>query len=176
MVPIDRLSLAPQGAFGPLRPPSKAKIPLWMAINLKLKKKCHIVPPEWLTVGVFQTSLPYASFSLTVRNGKKEHLQDRLAQEVAKPDAFSELPFRFTEISKVLLDVASDDLENPDQVRSLLKDLREARQAKSREGLKHLDHSELGLTGLASMEINEIRPFFVQSMSILTKLARTSET
>ena len=76
---------------------------------------------------------------------RKEHLQDRLAQEVAKPDAFSELPFRFTEISKVLLDVASDDLENPDQVRSLLKDLREARQAKSREGLKHLDHSELGV-------------------------------
>ena len=76
-----------------------------------------------------------------------EHLQDRLAQEVAKPDAFSDLPFRFSEISKVLLDVASDDLENPDQLHSLLKDLQEARQAKSREGLKHLDHSELGVRG-----------------------------
>lgn len=41
---------------------------------------------------------------------------------------------------------ASDDLENPDQLRTLLKDLREARQAKSREGLKHLDHSELGVS------------------------------
>lgn len=142
------------GAYGPLRPPSKAKIPLWMAVNLKLKKKCHIIPPQWLSV---------------------EHLQDRLAQEVANPDAFSDLPFRFTEISKVLLDVASDDLENPDQIRTLLKDLREARQAKSREGLRHLDHSELGLTGLTSMEINEIRPFFVQSMSLLTKLARNTE-
>ncbi|TEB35723.1 Psf2-domain-containing protein [Coprinellus micaceus] len=143
------------GAYGPLRPPSKAKLPLWMAVNLKLKKKCHIIAPDWLNV---------------------EHLQDRLAQEVAKPDAFSDLPFRFSEISKVLLDVASDDLENPDQLRSLLKDLREARQAKSREGLKHLDHSELGLTGLSSMEINEIRPFFVQSMNVLTKIARSSET
>lgn len=40
---------------------------------------------------------------------------------------------------------ASDDLENPDKLRSLLKDLREARQAKSRDGLKTLDHSELSV-------------------------------
>jgi len=86
---------------------------------------------------------------------------------------------------------ASDDLENPDKLRSVLKDLREARQAKSRDGLKTLDHSELSvscfitykincinlyhihqLPNLCSMEINEIRPFFVQSMSILTQLVR----
>ena len=42
---------------------------------------------------------------------------------------------------------ASDDLENPDQIRSLLKDLREARQAKSREGLRHIDHSDLSVRG-----------------------------
>lgn len=52
------------------------------------------------------------------------------------------------EISKILLDVASDDLEQPDKLRSLLKDLREARQAKSREGLKQLDHSELSVYSL----------------------------
>ena len=40
---------------------------------------------------------------------------------------------------------ASDDLENPVKLHSLLKDLREARQAKSREGLKQLDHSELSV-------------------------------
>ena len=93
---------------------------------------------------------------------------------------------------------ASDDLENPEKLRSLLKDLREARQAKSRDGLKTLDHSELSvscyfyfillnqdktisyyiyhihqqLPNLCSMEINEIRPFFVQSMSVLTQLVR----
>lgn len=42
-----------QGAYGPLRPPNKSKIPLWMAVNLKLKKKCHIVAPDWLNVGMF---------------------------------------------------------------------------------------------------------------------------
>ena len=50
---LDRrpLNQGHQGAYGPLRPPNKAKIPLWMAINLKMKKKCHIVPPDWLSVG-----------------------------------------------------------------------------------------------------------------------------
>ncbi|KAF9464882.1 hypothetical protein BDZ94DRAFT_1281778 [Collybia nuda] len=136
------------GAYGPLRPPNKAKVPLWMAFNLKLKKKCHIVAPDWLNV---------------------EYLQGKLSLETTKPE-FSSLPFRFAEISKVLLDVASDDLENPDRLRSLLKDLREARQAKSRDGLKTLDHSELSLPNLCSMEINEIRPFFVQSMSLMSQL------
>ncbi|KAF8914196.1 hypothetical protein CPB84DRAFT_1758664 [Gymnopilus junonius] len=138
------------GAYGPFRPPNKAKIPLWMAVNLKLKKKCHIVAPAWLNA---------------------DYLQERLTEETLQL-SFSKLPFRFTEISKVILDVASDDLENPDKIRSLLKDLREARQAKSREGLKTLDHSELSLPNLCSMEINEIRPYFVQSMSILTQLVR----
>ncbi|KAG6903416.1 hypothetical protein C0995_005439 [Termitomyces sp. Mi166 len=139
-----------QGAYGPLRPPQKATVPIWMAVNLKAKKRCHIVAPPWLNV---------------------DFLQDRLNKETSQR-GFSDLPFRFVEISKVLLDVASDDLESPDKLRYLLKDLREARQAKSREGLQTLDHSELSLPNLCSMEINEIRPFFVQSMHLLTQLVR----
>jgi len=121
-----------------------------MATNLKLKKKCHIVPPEWLSV---------------------DFLQERLTRETSRPE-FSKLPFRFAEIAKVILDVASDDVQNADKIKSLLKDLREARQAKSRDGLQKLDHSELSLPNLCSMEINEIRPFFIQSMGILTQLVR----
>jgi hypothetical protein len=34
-----------------------------------------------------------------------EHLQDRLNREISVQDEFSNLPFRFAEISKVLLDV-----------------------------------------------------------------------
>ncbi|KAE9395032.1 Psf2-domain-containing protein [Gymnopus androsaceus JB14] len=138
------------GAFGPLRPPLKAQIPLWMAINLKLKKKCHIVAPEWLSI---------------------EFLQSRLDEELSEP-GFSQLPFRYAEVSKVLLDVAADDIQDTDKVRSLLKDLKEARQAKSREGLDQLNRGELSLSNLCSMEINEIRPFFVHAMGILTHLHR----
>lgn len=47
---------------------------------------------------------------------------------------------------------ASDNVQNPDKVRSLLKDLREARQAKSREGLAKLDHSELSVRTTLSIQ------------------------
>ncbi|KAI0692663.1 hypothetical protein BC835DRAFT_1356407 [Cytidiella melzeri] len=152
LVAMERTAFI-SGAYGPLRPPHQCKVPIWMATNLKLKKKCHIVPPDWLNT---------------------EYLQDRLYHETSKVD-FSEMPFRFAEIAKVLLDVASDDFHNPDKIQSLLKDIREARQAKSREGLSRLDHSELGLTNLCAMEINEIRPFFVRAMGVLTQLVKDPE-
>ncbi|KAI0033755.1 hypothetical protein K488DRAFT_84600 [Vararia minispora EC-137] len=139
------------GAYGPLRPPNKAKVPLWMAMNLKLKKKCHIVAPDWLSV---------------------EYLQDKLLQET-NAEGFSALPLRFAEMSKVLLDVAAEDIPNSDKVRSLLKDIREVRQAKSRDGLKKIDHIELSLANLCAMEINEIRPFYTRAMDVLTHLARS---
>jgi GINS complex subunit 2 len=157
------------GAYGPLVPMRRCQVPLWMAINLKLKRKCRIIAPDWLTVG---TCASQRSSYLDLRTRSIEVLQAHLARETTQPE-FSDLPFRFSEVSKLLLDVASDDLENPDKIRSLLKDLREARQAKSREGLDKLDHNELTLLNLCSMEINEIRPFFVRSMDILAKLQPT---
>ncbi|KAJ7930057.1 Psf2-domain-containing protein [Mycena leptocephala] len=129
------------GAYGPLRPPHRTRIPIWMALNLKQKKKCHIVAPEWLTV---------------------EYLQDKITQETTQAE-FTKLPFRFAEISRVLLDGTR-------QLRTLLQDLREARQAKARAGLESLEHSTLGLSNLSAMEINEIRPFFIQAMAVLGQL------
>ena len=38
------------------------------------------------------------------------------------------------------------DLEDPEKIRSLLKDLREARQAKSRQGLQLLNHNALSVS------------------------------
>jgi hypothetical protein len=54
----------------------------------------------------------------------------------------SSLPPTFDEMASIS---ASDDVQNPDKIRSLLKDLREARQAKSRDGLEKLNHNELSV-------------------------------
>ncbi|KAI0747297.1 hypothetical protein BC629DRAFT_1561033 [Irpex lacteus] len=138
LVAMERTAFI-SGAYGPLRPPQKCKVPIWMATNLKMKKKCHIVPPHWLNV---------------------EYLQERLSRETSHPE-FSEMPFRFAEIAKVMLDVASDDFQNPDKIRSLRS--------------LALDHSELSLPNLCAMEINEIRPFFVRGMGVLTQLVKDPE-
>ncbi|KLO16352.1 Psf2-domain-containing protein [Schizopora paradoxa] len=141
------------GIYGPFTGGRLVKVPLWMAVNLKLKKKCNVVPPVWLNL---------------------EYLQDKLSEETSRP-VFSDLPFRYAEISKVLLDIASDDLDQPDKLRSVLKDLREARQAKTREGLRAIDQNALSLPNLSAMEINEARPFFVGAMGILSQLTATTD-
>lgn len=38
---------------------------------------------------------------------------------------------------------APDNFQNPEKIRSVLKDIREARQAKTRQGLTKIDHSDV---------------------------------
>lgn len=80
------------------------------------------------------------------------------------------MPFRYAEVAKVLLDIASDDIMEPDKIRILLKDIREARQAKSRQLLLALDAPYTTTENLCSMEICEMRLFFSSAMGIISKL------
>lgn len=74
------------------------------------------------------------------------------------------LPFHWIEVGNMLLDAASDDLMDPDQIRRLLKDLREVRMSKMRSGVDVLDAAATGgggvaLTGVGAMELGEERGF-----------------
>jgi GINS complex subunit 2 len=82
-----------------------------MAVNLKLKKKCHIVAPEWLNVGMFffDNSFFFRIFSIAFPlihfcYCYTDYLQARLTLETSER-AYSKLPFRFAEVAKVILDV-----------------------------------------------------------------------
>lgn len=80
-----------------------ATVPLWIAVNLKLKKKCDIVPPTWLSVGAYIYYFRFAAVS----HAASENLQAKLASE-SDPNSkldFSWFPFCYAEIAKVLLDV-----------------------------------------------------------------------
>jgi len=74
-----------------------------------------------------------------------EYLEGILKEEQTS-DEFSDLPRDYLEVSKVLFEIASDDLNNPDKLRLLLKDIREARQSKIREGLGALNSVHLGVS------------------------------
>ncbi|TIA87244.1 hypothetical protein E3P99_03279 [Wallemia hederae] len=136
------------GIWGPFRPPAKAKVPLWLALDLKRRKRCAVVPPEWLTV---------------------DHLQEKLKDETSDGQ-YADLPFRYLEISKAIIEVAGDDLDNAAVIRSLLMDIRQARQTKSREGVLKMNDTGMAMTGISQLEINELRPFFVQSFGVMRKL------
>jgi GINS complex subunit 2 len=74
-----------------------------MAVNLKLKKKCRIVAPDWLNVGPPSNFFWCHSYALT-RRERVEFLQECLSFETSNAK-FSHLPFRFAEVAKVVLDV-----------------------------------------------------------------------
>lgn len=132
----------------------RVDIPLWIALILKSRNKCHIIPPDWLKVS---------------------YLKGKYDEEVKIPTKFSNLPMNWLEISKILLAKASDDLEDPShQLRSIIQDLREIRLVKSRKGLKELNESNMQLNGLSLMEINEMRPFVLTVMNKLRKLHDTT--
>lgn len=75
------------------------------------------------------------------------------------------LPYHWVDLATILLDVASDDLVEPDRIRRLVRDLREARMAKMRKLMEGLDATAVGgreglpLTGAGAMEIGEGRGF-----------------
>ena len=43
--------------MGPFSPAIPVEVPLWMAINLKQRQKCHIQPPAWMDVGKWVLNL-----------------------------------------------------------------------------------------------------------------------
>lgn len=60
----------------------------------------------------------------------------------------------------MLLTHASDDVEDADGVRRLLRDLREVRMSKLRKGFRVLESGAgLQINGVGSMEIAEVRAF-----------------
>lgn len=138
-----------------------------MATNLKLKKKCHVVPPEWLNVGQFVQPSSRRITNTEQSYDSRVFAREALARDVVPRVQRDAVPVRRgiegvvgrvsypnssahnatqTLIKNLtMVHRASDDFQNPDKIRSLLKDIREARQAKSRDGLSQLDHSELSV-------------------------------
>lgn len=137
-----------------LRALQRTEVALWLAVLLKKQNKCSIVIPDWLSV-------PF--------------LKAKYIEEQQRKERVSELPWHWIPTSKILLDVCSDDfIDSPHELRSLIQDLREIRMLKTRQGFAMIDDEYLELTGLSLMEINEIRPFLLQTMNTLRDLRKVT--
>ncbi|KAJ3062626.1 DNA replication protein psf2 [Podochytrium sp. JEL0797] len=142
------------GEFGPFRPPLKSKVPLWMALSLKRKGKCTIVPPVWLDA---------------------EYLEAKLEEEKAS-DGFTEMPFNWLETANLIATSAQDDIPHYEQVRNLIKSIKETRSNKAIAGLKFItidlfSQGFLNLDNLGLMEVNEIKPFFAKAFDEMGKFS-----
>ncbi|KAF3482924.1 DNA replication complex GINS protein PSF2 [Arthroderma uncinatum] len=91
------------------------------------------------------------------------------------------LPYHWLELATMLLDVASDDIQDSDQVRRCIRDLREVRMSKMRHLMEGLDATAVGggdglkLTGVGAMEIGEARGFIAGAAEALRQLGASKE-
>ncbi|KAA8650617.1 hypothetical protein EYZ11_002752 [Aspergillus tanneri] len=107
-------------------------------------------------------------------------LPQNVAQDHVSAGVPPSLPFHWLEMGTMLLDAASDDLVEPDQIRRFLKELREVRTAKIRSGVDVLDAAATGgggvtLTGVGAMELSEGRGFIAGVVDGLRRIGASKE-
>ncbi|QLL33856.1 hypothetical protein HG536_0F01810 [Torulaspora globosa] len=127
-----------------------SEVALWLALLLKQQNKCSIIAPQWLTLQALDRSIQF----------EKTH-----------PDRFSAMPWNWLVLAQLLFKRAPDDFHDPvHDLRSKVQDLREIRQLKVLKGLRHLNESHLQLDNLSLLEVNELRPFVLDTMDRLREI------
>ncbi|XP_014673550.1 PREDICTED: DNA replication complex GINS protein PSF2-like [Priapulus caudatus] len=134
------------GDVGPFIGSIPVELPLWLAVNLKQRQKCRIIPPEWMNV---------------------ERLEEK-KQDETESKFFTEMPNEhYMEMTQILLNHAANDIPRADQVRTLIKDIWDLRIAKLRSSIDVFiksDERHAMLNHLTVMEINTVRSFLTQSL------------
>lgn len=79
-------------------------------------------------------------------------------------------------MAELLLEVAADDVTSADEVRSLMRDLREVRLAKMRRGVEAVSGEHgVRLDGVGAMELAESRGLITGMMNGLRKIGNSRE-
>ncbi|KAK6056106.1 partner of SLD five, PSF2 [Cooperia oncophora] len=98
------------GDVGPLEAGVPVKVPLWLAVDLRRKQQCEIVPPYWFCLDELK----------------------RLVATEGETAGLSRLPPYIFEISHILVRAAKEDIVDGDQIKVLIQDLWDKREAKLR--------------------------------------------
>ncbi|XP_008483288.1 DNA replication complex GINS protein PSF2-like [Diaphorina citri] len=140
------------GDVGPFRAGIPAKVPLWLAINLKQRQKCRLVLPTWMNLE-------------TLTEIKEEEKKSRF---------FIKMPSdHYMEMSHIILDIGADDIPNVDLIRTLIKDIWDLRISKLRSSIDTFVKSGGGhatLNHLTQFEINSIRNILCDVLDTMSSL------
>lgn len=148
---LDKIYLI-AGDLGPFNPSLPIDVPLWLALNLKQRQKCHIQPPDWMNV---------------------EKLEE-IKTEEQESKFFTALPSKhYMELAQLLLKFAINDIPRADDIRTLVKDIWDLRVAKLRSSIDQFVKSEsthAKLNHLTLMELNTVRPFLTTALDSMFTL------
>ncbi|KAF2672798.1 DNA replication complex GINS protein-like protein psf2 [Microthyrium microscopicum] len=182
---LDSLHLL-GGPVPVLQPPLRNNVPLWLALLLKKQRRANIVPPPWLNVESLSAILDHETerapedFSpppkLPPIGDESSIISPPFLPTSTADGQPNALPYHWMELGEILLEAASDDFEDVDQVRRLLRDLREARLAKLRSGIDALDSGGgKPMNGIGGMEVAEGRSFICGVIDSLRKIGAAKE-
>ncbi|KAG6453266.1 probable DNA replication complex GINS protein PSF2 [Manduca sexta] len=140
------------GEFGPFRAGLPLNVPLWLAMMLKQKQKCRIVPPDWMDIDVLE-------------NIKEEEKRSRF---------FTKMPNEHYMVeAKLILGAAAEDVPNSSEIKTIIKDIWDIRMSKLRTSMDALMKSGGGygrLDHLTMMEINSVKPLLPAAMDNLLRI------
>ena len=143
------------GSIGPFRAGLPVRVPIWVAVNLKQQQKCRIVSQDWMNVD-------------SLNEAKEEEKLSKL---------FTKMPSNhYIDEAQVLLNAASDDMPEADQIRTAVKDIWDIRMSKLRTSVVAFVKSEsmhAKLDHLTAMEINSIRPLLPHALDQMLRLRDT---
>jgi len=134
------------GDIGPFSAGLPVSVPTWLAVNLKQRQKCRIVPPDWMDLE-------------TLKDKKQEEADSRFFTEMPSP--------YYMEITQLILQHATDDVPRADDVRTIIKDIWDLRIAKLRSSIDVFVKSEAThakLNYLTVLEINTVRQFLTKAL------------
>ncbi|KAL0270669.1 UNVERIFIED_CONTAM: hypothetical protein PYX00_008004 [Menopon gallinae] len=102
---------------GPFRAGMPLRVPIWLAINLKSRQKCRIIPPDWMDL---------------------EKLEE-LKEEEIRSDYFCKVPSEYyIVITQLLLNVADGDIPRSEALRTIIKDIWDKRQGEITDFRRHV--------------------------------------
>jgi len=167
--------------IGPFHAGVNVTVPLWVALYLRRRNLCRLIPPEWMNV---------------------EHLTSVLAfeRDPNQKEFSPNLPFRYVEISTAFLRACGasrsaahasgngadgEELAEMEKIRVLLDDIAVVRLDKIRKSVHemsvdmgHTDQQVMpvyDVTNVGSLEIAAIRPFLTRAFCDHLKLVTTGE-
>lgn len=148
---LDKIYLI-GGDLGPFNPGLQVDVPLWLAVNLKQRQKCRIVPPQWMEVEMLQAK-------------KQEEIDSKFFTAMSNG--------HYMELTQLLLKHATDDIPKADDIRTLTKDIWDLRTAKLRSSIDTFtksDATHAKLNFLTLMELNTVRPFLTKALDTIHML------
>ncbi|KAF2840642.1 GINS complex, PSF2 component [Patellaria atrata CBS 101060] len=178
------------GPTPPLTPPHRTNLPLWLALLLKRQKRANIAPPPWLSPSSLGEILDLETGLSTFSPPPNLSFKPLSSTSTSTPTPISPpftpsstasapsdaLPYHWLELGEILLEAAADDFDDPDAVRRLLRDLRDARMAKVRAMVEKLEAGGgVRIAGVGGMEVAEGRAFLGGVVDGLRKIEARRE-